>query len=114
MTRIRGPSRSTATLATQTSTLGAQKSYRRCEVLTKEQRDAIEYARRERRQYLQGQDVHLVTDDDDDPDDYWMQSRLSRVHRKTASRLWRELADTCADCGGSTAVGTPDPHVCGE
>lgn len=21
--------------------------------------------------------------------------------------------DECADCGGSTAVGTPDPHVCG-
>lgn len=22
--------------------------------------------------------------------------------------------DECANCGGSTAVGTPDPHVCGE
>lgn len=21
--------------------------------------------------------------------------------------------DQCADCGGSTAVGTPDPHICG-
>lgn len=24
------------------------------------------------------------------------------------------LGNTCADCGGSTAPGTPDPHVCGE
>lgn len=77
---------------------------------TKEQRDTIEYVRRERREWVHGHDLHIVVDDDND--DVEIHSRERQPHRSSASRLWRELADTCADCGGSTAYGSPDPHEC--
>lgn len=56
--------------------------------------------------HLAGLQAGILTPEDCVEDAYAEIAQRIRYHE------WEADLDECADCGGSTAPGTPDPHVC--
>lgn len=56
--------------------------------------------------HLAGLRAGILTPEDCVEDAYAEIAQRIRFHE------WEADLDECADCGGSTAPGTPDPHVC--